>query len=182
MKLDIGKIQMSRKTILKWTLAFCIMAGVSSCKEKAESTNEVVENKEVIRVFNFQDKEEFTAYQSLNLDESYPNLLDPQISKSDHNAVIESWSDFHQRIGTFLSDNEFTWGVEDKSISIVQKIYFEPNGRIKYYFFRVLNENVTNEKLGQFANLIAEFAETNRIDFQTDTSFAQCGKTKYMNE
>ena len=182
MKLDLRKIQMIRKTILKWTLAFCIIVGVSSCKEKAESTIEVVENREVIRVFNFQDKEEFSVYTSLNLDESYPNLLDPQISKSDHITVIESWSDLHQRIGAFLSDNEFTWGVEDKSISILQKIYFEPNGKIEYYFFRVLNENVTNEKLEQFANLIAEFAETNRIDLQMDTSFAQCGKTKYLNE
>ena len=181
---------MDRNTILKWTLAFCIIVGVSSCKEKAESTKEVVENQEVINeainesigIFNFQDKEEFSVYTSLNLDESYPNLLDPQISKSDHNTVIESWSDLHQRIGTFLSDNEFTWGVEDKSISILQKIYFDPNGKIKYYFFRVFNENVTNEKQEQFANLIAEFAETNRIDFQTDTSFAQCGKTKYLNE
>lgn len=173
---------MNNRTILKWTIAISLLIGISSCKEKAESTIEVVENKEVIGVFNFDNKQELSEYNSLNLDESYPNLLDPQISKSDHNTVMESWSDLHQRIGKYLSENKFTWGVEDKTISILQKIYFEPNGKIKYYFFRIFNENVTNEKQAQFANLIAEFAETNRIDFQTDTSFAQCGKTKYLNE
>ena len=172
---------MDIKTIQIWSVAFSIIAGISSCKDKAASTMAIVENNEVIRVFNFQDKEESSEYKSLNLDESHPNLLDPQIS-SDHDAVIKSWTDLHQRIGAFLSDNDFTWGVEDKTINILQKIYFEPNGKMKYYAFRVFNGNVMKEKQEQFADLIAEFAKTNRIDFQLDKSFAQCGKTKYMNE
>lgn len=173
---------MSNKRILKWTIAFCMLIGIFSCKQKTETITEVIETNKAIKVFNFDDKEERSAYLSLNLDDSHPNLLNPQISKSELNAVVESWSDLHQQIGSFLSQNNFTWGVEDKSISILQKIYFQPNGEMKYYFFKVLTENVSEEKKAQFAELISEFARTHRIDYQLEQSFAQCGKTEYLNQ
>lgn len=173
---------MNHKTTLTWITLFCLIFGITGCREKAKTNPETVENPKTIVVFNFDDKEELAEYMSLNLDETHPNLLNPQISKSDYRSVIESWTGLHQRIGTFLAENNFTWGTRDDTIRIVQKIYFEPNGRIKTYFFNVANKNVTKEKKEQFANLIAAFAKTNRIDYQMDQSFAQCGKTEYVNK
>ena len=95
---------------------------------------------------------------------------------------MKSWTDLHQSIGKYLSENEFKWEVKDSSITIVQKIYFNTNGEIENYFFNVLNKNVTKEKQEQFANLISSFAKGNKIQFKKDEKFAQCGKTKYLNK
>ena len=182
MKLNPLTNQMNHKTILPRIVAFCLLAVIAGCKEKAATKTEVVDKQETIGVFNFDNKEEFSEYMSLNLDESHPNLLNPEISKSDYKSVIESWTGLHQRIGAFLEENKFTWGVPDDAIRIVHKIYFGRNGRIENYFFRIANEEVSKEKKEEFANLIAAFARTHRMDLQMDHSFAQCGKTKYMNK
>ncbi|MEM6685162.1 MAG: hypothetical protein AAF617_05140, partial [Bacteroidota bacterium] len=132
--------------------------------------------------YNFDNKQELADFRKLDLDQSHPNLLNPKISASDHTSVRESWTELHQKIGNYLSENNFTWEVEDPSISIVQKIYFEPNGQIKHFFFNILNQNISHEKKQQYSNLILEFSKTHRINYQQDKSFAQCGKTKYVNK
>ncbi len=169
------------KLIFKGIFIFTIITGIYGCKEKTESKTDIVETEKKIGVFNFDNKQELAEYNRINLDDTHPNLLNPQISKSDYNVVMESWTDLHQRIGAYLSKNEFNWEVKDSSISIVQKIYFNPNGEIENYFFNVLNENVTKEKKEQFADLISTFAKDNRIDFKRDENYAQCGKINYPN-
>ncbi len=169
---------MKLKTISKVLFIIMIITGISSCKEKTETAN----NGKEIGVFNFDDKQELSEYDKLNLDETHPNLLNPQISKSDYDSVMKSWTDLHQRIRQYLSENEFNWGVEDSSITIVQKIYFNSSGEIENYFFNVLNKNVTKEKKERFANLISAFAKDNRIEFKKEGKFAQCGKIKYLNK
>ncbi len=168
-------------TLLSWTLVLGVLVGISSCKDKEGSKTETVENKEPITVFNFDDQRQLSAYTSLDLDASYPNLLNPEISVTDYKTVLKSWTELHQEIDAYLRRNNFSWGVEDESISILQKIYFEPDGDIDYYFFRVLNPRVSPEKKEQFADLLAEFAQSHQIDLKRDQIFAQCGKTKYPN-
>lgn len=165
----------------KLLIVLAIIA-TQGCKEKVANKTETVEKAKLIGVFDFDNKEELSAYTKLNLDKTHPNLLNPQISKSDYNSVVKSWTDLHQRIGGFLSENNFDWGVKDSTITIVQKIYFKPNGEIKNYFFNILNKNLTKEKREQFSNLITNFAKQHSIKFQSDESFAQCGKTKYVNK
>ncbi|OBX25369.1 hypothetical protein LX77_01457 [Gelidibacter algens] len=183
---------MKFKTILSTIFIVSIIFGNSGCKEKNENKAkladgekiETVDNEkiEIISVFNYDNPKELSEYNALNLDATHPNLLNPQISSSDYDSVIKSWTELHQRIGAYLSENGFNWEVEDKTISIVHKIYFKSNGEIENYFFKVLNENVTKEKKKQFANLISEFPKDIRIEFENDGSFAQCGKTKYIND
>ncbi len=173
---------MKLKTFWKGLFILIVLIGVSSCKQHPKKKTENDEKTKTIGVFNSANEQELTEYIKLNLDESHPNLLNPQISKTDYNTVIESWTDLHQRIGNYLVENKFTWETKDEAISIVQKIYFDHNGEIENYFFNILNPNVTKEKKEQFAKLISEFAKTNRIDLKRDKSFAQCGKTKYLNK
>ena len=116
------------------------------------------------------------------MDETHSNLLNSQISKSEYNSVLKSWTDLHKRIGKFLLENKFDWGINDSTITIVRKIYFKPNGEIENYFFNVLNKNKTKEKRERISNLIADFAKNNSIEYQRNEKFAQCGKTKYLNE
>ena len=153
-----------------------------SCQKSKENKVADDQKPNTVSIYNYSNQEELDEYNQLNLDESHPNLLNPEISKSDYNAAVESWTELHQQIGSYLSKNSFSWGVDEKTISIVQKIYFEPNGQISRYFFRVLNQDVTKETKEQFARLISDFAKTHSIDFQLDHKFAQCGKTKYSNE
>ena len=175
---------MKFKTILKALFLIIITIGINGCDEKKEekTVNVDKEKLETINVFNFDNKQELSNYNNLNLDETHPNLLNPQISKSEYNSVMKSWIDLHQRIGKHLSENGFSWEVESSSITIVQKIYFNSNGEIQNYFFNVLNENVTKEKKKQFADLILSFSKNNGIEYKSEEKFAQCGKTKYLNE
>ncbi|SDB31472.1 hypothetical protein SAMN03097699_0654 [Flavobacteriaceae bacterium MAR_2010_188] len=173
---------MKLKLIFKELFILIALIGISSCKQDAKKKTDSIEKTRSIGIYNFDNKQELIEYNKMNLGESHPNLLNPQISKTDYDSVMESWTDLHQQIGNYLSENKFTWEVEDETITIVHKIYFEPNGEIENYFFNVLNQTVTKEKKEQFADLISDFAETNRIDFKRDKSFAQCGKTKYLNE
>jgi len=174
---------MNLKTIFKGLFIILIITVIYGCNEKAENNKiEIVELGKKIGVFNFDNKQQLAKYNRMNLDNTHPNLINPQISKSDHNLVMETWKDLHQRIGLYLYENGFNWGVEDSSIEMVRKIYFNKNGEIENYFFNVLNENVTEEKKELFANLISDFAKDNSIEIERDGNFAQCGKTRYLNK
>ncbi|WAC01726.1 hypothetical protein N7U66_17775 [Lacinutrix neustonica] len=162
---------MTIKTIKKISFTILILLVVDSCMHNDH-----------IGVFNYDNKQELSQYNTLHLDATHPNLLNPKISTSDYNLVVKSWSNLHQRIGDFLSKNNFDWEVEDHSIAIVHKIYFSAEGKIKNYFFKVLTENVSEEKKEQFASLILKFSKDNPINFKKEGPFAQCGKTKYLTE
>lgn len=172
---------MPKRLLVVLTLLILI-TGVSSCAEKAEKKTAATEEKDAVFIVNFDDKEAFGEFRALNLDDTHPNLLIPENSEADHAAVLKSWSDLHQHIGTHLAENDFSWGVEDSSITMLQKIYFKPNGEIKTYFFRIFNENVSEETKAEFAVLLRDFAEDNRIEVQREGDFAQCGKTRYLNK
>ena len=178
----MNEIPVNLKIMLRAFTMLVVLAGITSCTEKTKQKKEAIENEDAVVVVNFDDKQGLSEFLALNLDDTHPNLLNPDISKTDHDAVLKSWGDLHQRIGSHLAENNFTWGTEDSSITIVQKIYFKPNGAIETYFFNVLNQNVTPEKKEQFAVLIADFAAKNQLDFQQEGRFAQCGKTRYQNE
>ena len=174
---------MNSRTILKATFFILIIFGMIGCQDKNEGSPEKIQNSEAnkIKVFNFGNEQELAAYNKLNLDKNHPNLLNPQISKREYNKVLNSCTNLHQRIGKYLSKNKFDWGVKENSITLVQKIYFNSEGKIENYFFKVLDENVTEGKKEQFANLVLNFAEKNKIQFESNGKFAQCGKTKYLN-
>ncbi|MCG9970965.1 hypothetical protein [Christiangramia crocea] len=153
-----------------------------SCGCIAQNVETQAGDKEnTVSVYNIDNTKDRAEYARLDLDSTHPNLLNPQISQSDYNEVIKSWTDLHQRIGKYLADNEFKWEVEDSTITIVQKIYFKPDGEIKNYFFKIQNDEVTREKKEQFGSLLLSFARKNRISFQKEEQFAQCGKTRYYN-
>lgn len=138
-------------------------------------------SKDSIQVYYFSNSDLLKTYESLDLDASHANLLNPQESKEEINAVIASWSDLHQRIGKYLAEKDFKWGSEDENVGILQKIYFDKTGNITHYFFRVFNEDVTEEKKEEFADHLRAFAKSNTISIKRDQQFAQCGKTRYAN-
>ncbi|MBI6118595.1 hypothetical protein [Salegentibacter maritimus] len=169
------------RTASKTFIILFLFTGVLSCKEHAQQKVKDITEFEGVNTFNFDDKQELLEYRELALDKTHPNLLNPEISKSEYKKVRKSWVDLHQRVGAYLSENNFEWEVDDSTIAIVHKLYFNSNGEIENYFFNILNENVSEIKKKEFAKLIMEFSKTNRIDFKQEQDFAQCGKTKYVN-
>ncbi len=134
-----------------------------------------------IKIFDFDNKTELSDYERLSLDKDHPNLLNPEISKNEMNTVIDSWTALHQNIGKYLHENDFEWQVEDEQIMIVHKFYFNPDGKIHTYFFKILNEGISDSQREKYSELIVEFAKSNKIGLTRDSQFAQCGKTKYLN-
>ena len=131
------------------------------------------------QIFNAAIKEDLAAYKSLNLDDTHPNLLDPAIAKSDHQKVIASWTDLHKSIGEFLGQQNFSWDNEGKSVSIWQKIYFNPNGKVTHYFYHISNPEISAEKKKEFGKLVSDYVSGFGIAITRPEQFAQCGKTKY---
>lgn len=148
-----NNLNMKFKTICRVFILPVLIAILHSCKEKKEVQPEIAENKveteqkvKDVRMFNLNNEGERAQYERLDLDASHPNLLDPKNSLDQHAEAIQSWSDLHQRIGGYLQEKGFDWGVEDSSISIIQKIYFKPDGQVHTYFYGVLNDKVSDEK------------------------------------
>ena len=173
---------MKLNIILKTIIAISFIIGVNNFKKQNTYIKQSSQIQKKVRVYNFDNKTELSEFSKLKLDKTHPNLLNPKISASDYKAVKTSWIDLHQRIGKYLSDKEFNWEVKDSTITILQKIYFSPNGEVENYFFKVQNKNVAKEKKEEFSNLITEFLSLNKIQFKKDQSFAQCGKTSYQNK
>ena len=164
-----------QKTIIVLLLA------IFNCEEKPEKISDHTNDSKFVAVYNYDNEQDLIQYNTLDLDQSHPNVLNPQISKADYDSVTKSWTALHQNIGAYLAKRDFNWDVEDETIMIVQKIYFEPNGSIKHFFFKILNPNVAFHKKEQFGRLISTFSKSNGINFQLDNRFAQCGKTQYSN-
>lgn len=134
-----------------------------------------------IKVYDVAQEESRAKFEALDLDKNHPNLLNPDISKNEIDKVIGSWTELHQDIAKYLKTNDFEWGVEDPEVMLLHKFYFEPDGKIKTYFFRVFNEEVSDARREEYSKLITEFVRTHRIAITQDFQFAQCGKTKYIN-
>lgn len=135
-------------------------------------------DRDPVQIFDFAIAEELQAYDNLKLDATHANLLDPSASEENINEVLASWSDFHQRIGQHLADNEFSWNIEADDIQVIHKVYFDPSGQVTNYFFRVISSQVSEETRNEYARLVAGFVTTERIDYTMSTQFAQCGKTR----
>ncbi|MEP2773779.1 MAG: hypothetical protein ABJH05_16615 [Fulvivirga sp.] len=132
-----------------------------------------------VKVYNFHDAELLSEFEKLDLDQSHQNLLNPQVSKDSINEVIKSWSALHQAIGSHLKSADFHWNVETESISIVHKIYFHNDGKIKAHFFRVLTPELPEEVIQAFSDQLEVFGKTYQLNITREDDFAQCGKARY---
>jgi hypothetical protein len=133
-------------------------------------------------VVNADNKLAFTEFGKLNLDSIYTNLLDPKnVSETEYKVVMDPWSEFHKKVYTFIKAENFKWEVPDSTISIVNKIYFDKNGTIDYYAFKILNPSIPSEKRVEFEKVLEKFSKKIMLDLKRDEQYAQCGKTKYLN-
>lgn len=174
---NIIKTSTMRITIGLWIL---LIFGFISCKQKSSvKETELIKQPKVV---NFDNELAFTEFRALNLDSSYTNLLDPRnVTESEYKAVKASWSEFHKQVSKFIKEENFNWEVPDSTISIVNRIYFDKNGTIDYYAFKILNPSIPAEKRSEFENVLKKFSKEIKLNLKRDEQYAQCGKTKYLN-
>ncbi|MUP44637.1 hypothetical protein E0K83_02625 [Gramella sp. BOM4] len=146
------------------------------------SFSAISQNTETIKVYDFDSDPEVVKSIGPKLDESHPNLMNPQISKTEYESVTGSWSSLHQEIAKFLTAKDFEWETEAEQILIVHKFYFDPDGTIHTYVFNLLNEDIDKQQRQAYSSLVSEFAKNYNIGLTRDKQFAQCGKTRQMNQ
>lgn len=149
-----------------------------NCGERKAENEPTIEGH--ISIYDFDNKADKNKFDKLILDETHPNLLSPEISVSDFDKILEAWSNLHNEIGRYLNANDFNWQVDENEINILHKFYFDPNGNIKTYFFRILNNEVSDSKRKEYARLILAFAKDYQLPLKRDAQYAQCGKTRYI--
>jgi hypothetical protein len=142
-------------------------------KEKEAETSEVT----VFSLASADDKKEFST---LKLDDTHLNMLNPKIAKEKHEEAMQSWTDIHVELNQFLHKEEFDWGTDAERIKIFNKIYFQKDGRVKYYVYGVYAD-VSPEKVTAFGKLAKEFFANQKISLTRDVDFAQCGKASLLN-
>lgn len=163
------------KKFLKTIPALFIILVTLSCSSSQKEVNSQQKTEAVI--FRFSDSEALRTYEGLQLDASHPNLMNPQISDTDYDTVIHEWTQLHQALGQQLASEDFNWGVTDSTVKIVHKIYFNPEGKITHYFFRVLHPTMADSTKVQLAKVIQAFANNYSIGINRNERFAQCGKS-----
>jgi len=162
-------------------LTITILSACQSGAEKQQQNELSANDNNQVIVYNYDNKKAFEAFQQQNLDATHANLLNPQIAKDDMKKVIASWTELHQEVMTAMQEQHFDWGVEDSTVGVLDRIYFDKKGQITSYFFRVLNDKVEKEKTEEFAAFLKDFSKNHTISIVRDSAFAQCGKVSYIN-
>jgi hypothetical protein len=163
---------------MKYAILYLLIGILLSCGNNYDQNK--ISKKPIIISYHNQAK--FKTYTKQNLDSLYPNLLDPKNAhKKVYKKVVKSWRSFHQQFPKFMKEKKFTWGVPDSTIRIVNKIYFNKNGHVEYYFFKIQNPSVPEEKKNEFEAVLQHFSEHTSIDLKREHKYAQCGKTVFAN-
>lgn len=156
---------------MKKLVLICLLLAIS-CSNKTESK---------VLIFNVDDDSAKVELLKMELDKKHPNLLNPAISAKNYDLVLSSWTELHKELNTFLSENNFNWDVEEEKIKILNKIYFDKNGKVKVYVFRILSKNA-EKKSDDYGKLMSVFLKEMKISIVRDSAFAQCGKISLPNK
>ena len=91
--------------------------------------------------------------------------------------VMEAWYKMFEDISIFLWKTEEMKEVE---IRIFQRVYFNKDGKIDYYLYKIQNHNeITEEQALQVANSLNEFVKEYQFSFSAIKDFVQCGVAKF---
>lgn len=164
---------------------FFLILSFTSCKEKGEEKAKKPEIALVSEptVIDIDNPASVKNMQRKDFDSLYLNLLDPEnVSEEEYEEVVKSWSKLHNKISKYMKSENFHWNVSDSAIKVSNRIYFDEDGTIDYYFFRVINPDVTSEKKTEYVKLLKKFSEHEKIGFKRDFKYGQCGNIQYQNK
>ena len=115
-----------------------------------------------------------------DLDATHVNLLNPNVSDRKFEEVLNSWTQLHQELNSFLKGKKFRWETKSKKIKMYNRFYFDNEGNITVFAFRFFN-NISPQKENEFLNLMKDFTKKHKIRIKRREKFAQCGKISLPN-
>ncbi len=164
----------------KSSLWILVIIGLISCKQK--STEKETDSIKEPKVVSAHNKIALKEIRELYLDSTYTNLLDPRnVTESEYKDVTKSWTEFHKKVLKFIEEEDFKWDVPDSMITIANRIYFDKNGTIDYYTFKIRNPSISAEKSAEYEKVLQKFCKEITLDLKRNENFAQCGNIKYVN-
>ena len=117
------------------------------------------------------------------LDNVYPDAMGndrgtPVFESSEE--VSKAWQKMLQDISSFLRKKE---EMRQININIFQRVYFNKDGKVDYYLYKIINlAELTEEQVQQVADLLNEFVKDYQFSLSADKGFVQCGRAKLVSE
>lgn len=116
------------------------------------------------------------------LDSLYPSAAHANPAKGIFNQkqkeFLSQYRKMMQEFGNFLRDHNFQWG---EQTTFFQRIYFDSNGTIDYYFVNFDNSNLSKEQKEHFKKLLQDFSGNYQFPMQADSKFAQCAPITFVD-
>lgn len=152
-----------------WKLSFVVLTFVSL---NAIGQSKAIQYKEAAAV----------GVRKEQLDVAYPaavNSSDP--SKSVFNGEEKrfqlNYIGMFKNLNAFLSKKGFNWG--EGEVKCYNAIYFNQDGKIDYFMFNFLPNQIDSEKEKAFHKLLDEFVTTYKFPLTASTKFSIAGPVSY---
>ncbi len=159
----------------KCILFFLLVAGLTIGCTSDSQTDKKTKKTSTFAVYDGSIEQDRKTYSRLNLDDTCPNLLDPNISKDEIAKVKAAWFDLNKSLGSFLSENDFNWDTTGTKVNIWHKFYFNKDGTLKAYLFKFRDKSINEKTRASYKKFIKEFGSTYKLPLTKESTFAQCG-------
>jgi hypothetical protein len=114
------------------------------------------------------------------LDSIYTNALDDGTGIyvfENEDEIMKAWTEMLQDISSFLRKKEEMRKID---IHVFQRVYFNKDGKIDYYLYKIRNsEQISEEQILQINEFLNDFVENYQFSLSADRNFVQCGMAKF---
>ncbi|HEY6161027.1 MAG TPA: hypothetical protein VI112_07385 [Bacteroidia bacterium] len=119
------------------------------------------------------------------LDSLYPNALKTETFEGVFpegkklKKFDKAWAGFYEELMNYFSKSGLKW---DKPTYCFNKIYFDADGNVQYWFFNFMKEdNIPADVQAKYLQGIKEFSKTHQIKIKAGTKFSQCASVTFVN-
>ena len=155
-------------------ILICLVFNVCSQTKPSELSQHFCYSFDEAKIKGISIKELDSIYQSAF------NAADTSRSVFKEEEVLNKFQEEYVKMlrsfGTFLSENDFKWETSTKGFN---RIYFNADGSIDYFLFRINEENFPEERLNEFQRILNLFIQEYKLDITAPKKFVQCGGINY---
>jgi len=94
----------------------------------------------------------------------------------DKDQIINAWTKLNKDLSVYAKKNGFDWKSQSRGFN---KVYFNKDGSIHLFFYRIDKDYFTYKEQEQFHKLINQFVKDYRFDIQLKKPFTFCGGVVY---
>jgi hypothetical protein len=120
----------------------------------------------------------FTEFDSLYVKAFVMDTTVQSAFKGREKDFLSEYYSLTQEFTTFLNQNEFYWNNTTKTFS---KMYFSKDGKMEYWFLKIKDPEMSEERTKQLKNLAVQFMKKRHIQLPTSQSFQQCGSVTFRD-